>query len=83
MEEKCKYCGKKLPKYHKICPDCYAKLKRVRELRQLLLYIKEQEQNNRVIVDGAYYCPRCKSILHISDHVPKYCSECGLKLLWR
>lgn len=89
MEYRCKYCGAKTQKYQTICVGCYAKLKRVRELIQLgnLIKSKAKRYNKQapmnVIIDGAYFCPRCNTTLTFGEHLPHYCSECGQRLLWR
>ena len=85
----CKYCGAKTQKYQTICVSCYAKLKLVRELKQIgeLIKSKTKRQDKQtpmnVIVDGAYFCPRCNTIINFGEHSPHYCSECGQHLLWR
>lgn len=89
MEYRCKYCGAKTQKYQTICVGCYAKLKRVKELIQLgnLIKSKAKRYNKQapmnVIIDGAYFCPRCNTTLAFGEHLPNYCSECGQRLLWR
>jgi predicted amidophosphoribosyltransferase len=39
----CRYCGVKVSKYATICSECSKKLKRVRELKQILKEIKKRE----------------------------------------
>lgn len=42
-EDRCKYCGGKLPKYTKICATCYEKLKLIRKIKAMLEPLKKAE----------------------------------------
>ncbi len=56
----------------------YRKLGTPEELRAL----KEKQIPKEPVLDGIYFCPKCKRVLTLGIIRTKYCKKCGQAICW-